>query len=81
MQRTTAVSAEGSVVSRFSVLVQARLPMDVKQEVVRAYESLRSLLRQYLAAVLGDSSEVGVFCAGNVSAAFCSLIWPWDDGP
>ncbi len=32
MQRTTAVSAEASVVSRFSVLLQARPPMDVKQE-------------------------------------------------
>ena len=48
--------------SRSAMLHVARPTMDVEQEVIRAYESLRSPVYLYLAAVLGDASEAEDIC-------------------
>jgi RNA polymerase sigma-70 factor, ECF subfamily len=48
--------------SRSAMLLMARPSMDVEQEVIRAYESLRSPVYLYLAAVLGDASEAEDIC-------------------
>jgi RNA polymerase sigma-70 factor (ECF subfamily) len=48
--------------SRSAMLLMARPSMDVEQEVIRAYESLRTPVYLYLAAVLGDASEAEDIC-------------------
>jgi RNA polymerase sigma-70 factor (ECF subfamily) len=61
MQFMTEVAHQAGT-SRSVTLLMSRPSMDVEQEVIRAYESLRSPVYLYLAAVLGDASEAEDIC-------------------
>ena len=62
MQLWAEVAEETGAASRSAMLVLVQPSMDIEQEVIRAYESLRRPVRLYLAAVLDDASEAEDIC-------------------
>lgn len=62
MQLMAEVAEETGAASRSAMLLLAQPSMDVQQEVIRAYESLRLPVYLYLAVVVGDTSEAEDIC-------------------
>ena len=62
MQLWAEVAEQDGAASQSAMLLLVQPSMDVEQEVIRAYESLRLPVHLYLAAVLGDTSEAEDIC-------------------
>jgi RNA polymerase sigma-70 factor (ECF subfamily) len=62
MQLLAEVAEETGAAPRSAMLFLVQPSMDVEQEVIRAYESLRLPVYLYLAAVVGDASEAEDIC-------------------
>jgi RNA polymerase sigma-70 factor (ECF subfamily) len=57
MRLKTEVSTHAAITAQSSVLLLTQEPMDLEQNVVHAYETLRTPVYQYLAATFGDPAE------------------------
>lgn len=62
MQSLAEVVEKTGAAPRSAMLFLVQPSMDVEQEVIRAYESLRLPVSLYLAAVVGDASEAEDIC-------------------
>ena len=62
MQLLAEVVEKTGAAPRSAMLFLVQPSMDVEQEVIRAYESLRLPVSLYLAAVVGDASEAEDIC-------------------
>ena len=57
MQMKTEASTQATITAQTSVLFLTQEPLDLEQNVIRAYETLRTRVYQYLAATFGDPAE------------------------
>jgi len=57
MRLKTEVSTQATITAQSSVLLLTQEPMDLEQNVVHVYETLRTPVYQYLAATFGDPVE------------------------
>jgi len=62
MQQLAEVAEKTGAAPRSAMLFLVQPSMDLEQEVIRAYESLRLPVYHYLAAVVGDASEAEDIC-------------------
>jgi RNA polymerase sigma-70 factor (ECF subfamily) len=62
MQMLSEIAEQTSAASQTAMLILVQPSMDVEQEFIRAYESLRLPVCLYLAAVVGDASEAEDIC-------------------
>jgi hypothetical protein len=74
MQLLAEVAEETGVASRPAMLLLVRPSMDFEQEIIRAYESLRSPVYLYLAAVLCDASEAEDTLAAGQYSQFPDIV-------
>ena len=57
MRTKTEASTQATITAQSSLLFLTQEPMDLEQNVIRAYETLRTPVYQYLAATFGDPVE------------------------
>jgi RNA polymerase sigma-70 factor (ECF subfamily) len=57
MRLKTEVSTQATITAQSSVLLLTQEPMDLEQNIVHVYETLRTPVYQYLAATFGDPVE------------------------